>query len=177
LAIDPFFEEERVKKYFNFNLLKDGILPIFIIVENQSENLILIHPDDLILAFSGPESPAAVGGITKTDVSIDVEENSRSKISGGATLAGFLAGGVAGLLLASIIVPDKDYTLIRYNIRNKLLLDKTLSTNEVASGFVFLKVKDKSELPIIRYFQVRIKNLGSGDMETFICPLTGKKER
>ena len=176
LAIDPFFEEERVKNFFDFNLLKDGILPIYVIVENQSDNLVLIHPDDLISAFAGLESSAAVGDVAKTDSSINQGENKQSEIMRSAFLAGLFFGLVIPIL-TSIIVGEKNYTLIRYNIRRKMFLDSTLSKNEVASGFVFLRVEDKSALSKIKYLLARVKNLNSGEIETFLYPVKARSGR
>jgi len=176
LAIDPYFEEERVKKYFGFNLLEDGILPVFLIVENQGDDLILIRPNDLVSAFGGLGLTAAAGGVAKTDSAINQGEIKQAEVMSSAVLAGMFLGMIIPIL-TSVVYGEKDFTLIRYNVRKKTLLDRTLSKNEAASGFVFLKVGDKPGLSKIRYLQVRVKNLRTGEMETFVYPVKSKIER
>lgn len=49
VAVDGIINPETVKKYFGFNLLKDGVMPINVIITNQSVNRCTINPSDVLL--------------------------------------------------------------------------------------------------------------------------------
>jgi hypothetical protein len=52
VAVDPYLDEQRVKEYFGTDLLAEGILPVHLVIRNDSGSTYLFDPRAVSCAFS-----------------------------------------------------------------------------------------------------------------------------
>ena len=71
VAVDPYLEEQRIIEYFGTNILSEGILPVHLVIRNNSGSTYMFDPRDVScsFAFDKPEVPdnTAAQGQTMQD--------------------------------------------------------------------------------------------------------------
>ena len=156
IAIDPFFEEERLDKFFGTDVLSgDDILPVHIIIENNMDQPILILRENILLLNANKE----IIQKPSTNPAEPVEKRRR------AMQITYAASG-GGLLWASLA---KRYANIEMNIKTKSFYEKTINNKgELHHGFVYFILKDLPILDNNAKIQVTAKNINSEAITTFV---------
>ena len=155
IAIDPFFEEERLDKFFGTDVLSgDDILPVHIIIENNMDQPILILRENILLLNANKE----IIQKPSTNPAEPVEKRRR------AMQITYAASG-GGLLWASLA---KRYANIEMNIKTKSFYEKTINKGELHHGFVYFILKDLPILDNNAKIQVTAKNINSEAITTFV---------
>jgi len=153
MAIDPYFEEERMMQLFGINLISKGILPVFTIIENGSNTILFVEKANFSLqASEGKNNKLSMDDYRKIP-------DSKTEFIVGA--------GVIGLAVPAsffISVPlmeyfqDKKYRIVQTLISLELP-DKTLATTEAAHGFIYFRLppSDTEADDLKRLFFLRAK--------------------
>jgi len=155
VAIHPVEQASEQKKYFDVNLSRRGILPIFVVIGNHnSQSSVLVSKEDIGLY-------ARTQGV------------SEDMLPSGAAAKGFQVAGcvlisVPILAIASAIEANAEN--IKYNFRVKELTDQMLSHKESTSGFVYFRLPDKNA-PLEDIIAVRLRMLPSKEYKEFLFDL------
>ena len=167
VALDPFYEEDRLERYFGKNLLFHGILPILIVVRNHTDQPVLVQTDRISLL--------GVDDISIPQVAIDSARAPIARESIPKEKALFLAGVVftPAMLLSDKELMDRDAIL--QNIRRKALVDRSLYPGELHHGFVYFYIKRRDALGNRARLELEIKNLSTDGMSRFDFTLTNKR--
>ena len=153
VAIDAFFEEERLQKFFGTDILSTfDILPVHIIIENnigqpiliQKENILLLNADNDII-----QKPS-------TDPAQAVEKRKHAvKAIGG--------GGLLWQLAANML------ERVEINIKTKAFYEKVIDNKgELHHGFVYFILNDLAVLSNNVKIQVMAKNINTEATTTFV---------
>lgn len=133
VALDPFVESARTKKYFDVDAIGDGIAILHVRVTNKTpDQTFLVEKKDFQLI---PETSA--GNVTGDGKKI---ERSRAagtalEISAVATVALAPIGG--SILLLSGIAADSKSTEVQRNFTSKEMGDATLPPGQSMEGFIY----------------------------------------
>jgi hypothetical protein len=152
IAVDPFFEKDRLKRFFDTDLLDNGILPIMIVVENNSKNdgYILDKNSFSIAMKSQPTSDSEK--TTDPSISLNRKEIDALNYSAIGLIGTSLIIGPPILLVPGLIADfyaGKKYVdnrKINDNLLKKAFIDKTVYPNDSHSGFVYFKLKDRDDI-------------------------------
>ena len=140
-ACEPLTEAPLVRSLFGEDLVARGVLPIMVVVRNDSSNSVVVRDQDIQLETPGrPESTE------------NREQLERTGLSPGRA-AVWLAKGVigAGVIGAVIMIPfaRAEHAQAEYNLQNRVsevaLRSATLSSGESTSGVVYFPI-DRSWL-------------------------------
>ncbi len=154
IAIDPFFEGNRLNKFFGTNVLSDyDILPVHIIIENNIDQPILILREDILLLNANKE----IIQKPSTNPAEPVEKRKRAMETTRAVTGGWLWGSLA-----------MRYANIAMNIRTKSFYEKIINNKgELHHGFVYFTIKDLAILDNNAKVQVMAKNINTDAITTF----------
>jgi hypothetical protein len=137
VAVEPVEDPAQQKTYFNSHLSSDGILPVFIIIQNTSAA-------DTYLFDS-----SAVGLGDAPDVTGKGSRKTASRLG---------SGGLVDLTLIT------DATDVRENLMKKQVRSKTLPPGSSVHGFVYVPVPTDAARKKI-HLQVPLTNSQSGETE------------
>lgn len=156
IAVDPFFEEKRLDKFFGTDVLSGyDILPVHIIIENNTDQPILILRENILLLNANKE----IIQKPSTNPAEPVEKRKRAM-----EITTAVSGG--GLLWASLA---KRYANIEMNIKTKSFYEKAISNKgELHHGFVYFILKDLAILDNNAKIQVMAKNINTEAITTFV---------
>jgi hypothetical protein len=157
VSVDAVMESSRLKQYFGTDPLHQGIVPVFIRVENvSSPSSILVEKESFSAEVnSNHDSAASLTGDIKYD----------SKTGTALVGGGLLLLSPAALLLGGAMVTRAD--AIRSNFVKKELRNQSLASGMSTEGFVYFTSKDKNK-PIRRVsLAVPVKNLQTE--QSLIC--------
>jgi len=176
VAADPYLEEQRIVEYFGTNLLSEGILPVHLVIRNNSGSTYMFDPRDVMcsFAFGRPEMPDETAARSQATQDRRGTE-SQTPESHFYVPAGFAGAhlaaqtgvappvfGAPALLLGGAFVAwAVDYEVqkneVSYkSISRKQISEKSLFGGETHSGFVYFKDKDKEKLRNIDRLVVRM---------------------
>lgn len=161
IAIDPYFEEERVEQVFGINLISKGVLPIFTVIENHNKATYLIEKKQFSLHNPELENK----NLRKEDTPIIDDRG--LKITWGITTIAFPIVGIAtSPFIASL--ENKNQKIVQNLIMNELP-DKTLCANESSHGFIYLLLPSSETFDFKRLLILRAKgkNIRSGETLDF----------
>lgn len=196
VGIDPYLEEQRIVEYFGTNLLSDGILPVYLVIRNNTETTLMFDPRDVSCSSAmdnsevsdntavqgqplqnkrGTEYEAAetvaVGTVAGGEyVSAQAIKQTRSFTAPQAV--GGLAITVGGALLAWAV----DYEIQKNEVSNKSIArkqisEKTVFSGETHSGFVYFRDKDQARLGNVEKLAVRMVEKSTGKLITVIVTI------
>lgn len=187
IAIDPFFEKERLKEYFGADLVSHGILPLLIIVENHHLKAgYLLDKKFFSAALETVKEPETKEG---TDPSVSVpKEADVAKWAGLATaevgVVGPAVGAAAGVIVAPgpglVLIPitlslaiyatkiEGDILKINDNLSKKAFVDRTVFPGESHSGFIYFQLKNREGLQNISAIMIKAKQIPSEKELDFI---------
>lgn len=162
VAVHPLDDPKEVEKYFGNDLLSEGVLPVFVHVENRhptksivvSKSKTTLHPPSI------PFDPAVV----KTDSFGD----------GLFYVSLPLILGIGLPMNAAATVRDDYREDLRYNFEVSELAQHTLSPGKTGTGFVYFGVAKGSLSSEVRTVIVEIYNLKDGSVTHFNVPLRAR---
>ncbi len=126
LGAEPLFIAGESQKYFDKDLPAEGILPVFILIQNQSQDrTFLVTPEQ----FAIREAAAPIG---KEDVESTGPGNNLIKTGGVLLSPAMMAIGLAVYW---------DAKNINSNFKRQLLQTQTIAPGESTSGFVYFKTE------------------------------------
>jgi len=137
VAVEPVEDPEQQKTYFNSHLSSKGMLPVFIVIQNNSAT-------DTYLFDS-----SAVGLADVVEITSPGARQSRARLG---------SGGLVDLMQIT------EATEVRENMMKKQLRSKTLSPGSSVHGFVYVPVPVKADRPKT-HLQVALTNALSGEVE------------
>jgi len=137
VAVEPVEDPEQQKTYFNSHLSSKGMLPVFVIIQNNSVTGTYLFDS------------SAVGLADVVDINSPGARQSRARLG---------SGGLVDLTLVT------EATEVRENMMKKQLRSKTLSPGSSVHGFVYVPVPTNSPRPKT-HLQVPLTNAQSGEIE------------
>jgi len=137
VAVEPVDDPEQQKTYFNSHLSSKGMLPVFIVIQNNSAT-------DTYMFDSSAVGLADVVEITSPGI-----RQSRARLG---------SGGLVDLTLVT------EVTEVRENMMKKELRSKTLSPGSSVHGFVYVPMPINASRPKT-HLQVALTNALSGETE------------
>ena len=156
VAIDLFIEPERLVRYFGTDLIYYGLLPIHILIENNENNPLLLHKENIVL-FNAENQPILQDPLSFTKTPIEKERREErimlGSITGGAVLFPPLA-------FVSLIDArrEADAQTITHNLSSKSLYDKSIFKGEMHHCFVYFPLNDIIGRPDKSILQIKIKS-------------------
>lgn len=165
ISVDPFSDEERLKKYFGTDLISRGILPILIEFENiNSEDGFYLIKEKTHLAWN--ES----GNIKINVGNIDKEvENAKNLLT--ITSYSLVAGP---LLVALAEFNFATESIVRRNLDDKGLVDKIVYSGMSNKGFLYFWVNKKEEIRFIDKIIFSAKNIRTDEIKLMTVKVTTK---
>jgi hypothetical protein len=200
VAADPYVEEKRNAEYFGTDLLSEGILPVHLVIRNNSGSTYLFDPRDVSCSFAignpeATESTAAQGRVLQDKKAAAHEAAGEAAetvaegmvVAGGHvsahaldqahsfTAPGLAAGlgiGVGGALLAWAMDYEVQQNEVRHkSLARKQIFEKTFFTGETLSGFVYFKHQDPSRLADINNVVIRMVEKKTSRAITIAVPM------
>lgn len=180
IAVDPFFEEERLKTFFGTDLLKHGILPILVVTENHDpKSGYLLEKKAFSLAMKVQQQADTKEGI---DPSLPKSTRVNPLQSGPVAVLGLATAVLApGLVLLSlpVLVPvdmhakkiEGDIRKINENLNNKGFVDRTIFPGESHSGFVYFQVQDTETVKNVSIMLIKAKGIVSDKELDFVLKI------
>ncbi|MBI5756565.1 MAG: hypothetical protein HZA12_06530 [Nitrospirae bacterium] len=132
VSVDPFIEEERLKKYFGVDLLAKGILPVFVSIENvKSEDGFILNRNEVRLAMKGKEGRGNTAG--NPDYKIPSVFPAQMIAMGTVIFSPLL-----GLFIHTAAGATQEVAVeIIRNMEEKKIVDKTVYQGGSNSGFLY----------------------------------------
>jgi hypothetical protein len=169
LAALPLTDEEEVEEYFGADLLSEGILPVLVIAENQSDTTsFALLPERISLGDLN--DPVTSEFLPESSTAAQISETSS------VWLLPLLMAGPFGLAAYAVTAPvlttvgaksSSDVAEIQYNFAEKALGAETLSPGGTTNGFAYFELpptKSESSSWVLR---VEALNLGTGERRTY----------
>lgn len=162
-AIDPYFDEKKQKEVFDTNhssMVKEGLMPVNVIVTNNSGSMMSIDKNDIVLIL--PD------GSTNKPLTVEEAYKRAKKSTAGRTILwGVLTGGIGAAIAGASSSGAND--AIMTDLQNKELKPQTINANSTVNGFVYFEVpKDIKSLEGIKV----VSNLKNGQKSLeFSIPL------
>jgi len=141
LLVDPVLATEGQKTYFGFDLVKQGVLPVFIRVTNTTAGQsVLLQKEGMTLTLGG-----SGGGSTSTT-------ESARKSTGAATTVGvvgvvgtiFVTPLAAPLMIVAPMMAGRDHQMTQ-NLVDKEFYDNTVSPGASKEGFVYFQLPQQAK--------------------------------
>jgi len=164
VGIRPMTDKQEIMDTFKINLLEKGLLPILVVVENQSASDSFIIAKDKVYVLN-----EATGTTSSSQ---------RKKVTSGGGEALAITGGilvatgslVAAPLLFTGMQKASNASVIEFNLADKEFYSWTLGPGEKAQGFVYFQFT-KNSPPSGNYHVVaEVKNPATGEATTFDFP-------
>lgn len=178
VAVDPYIEKERLKEFFGTNLLSVyGILPVHVVVENGTNQPLLIQKNDIVML---PSDNSGISHEPPAYVNMPIRHKWNKLDHGWMTLIGVALFPLPAALAApAVLKVEADYASIMRNINEKSLHDKSIYNGERHDGFVYFQLKDNVAKGTVPKVRVNVKNLKSDETLsfTFDVNLSGVKRK
>ena len=170
IAVEPFFEKERMKTLFETDLLSYGILPVLVVIENNHPNSgFLFDKRNFSIAIKEEDSDSKTGTVETMSKYKKLDEYP------GITLAMGTIGMIAPITMAPGVaigiydtLKERDNEKIRQNLMRKAFLDKTIFPKESYSGFLYFQMKDLEGMKKVVAVLIKAKNVISNEEQTFV---------
>ena len=171
IALDPFFEEERLKEFFGYDLLSHGILPVLVVAENNNPKSGYLLEKKFFSAVMKVEK--------ETDTKAAAEP-AVPPVPGELSTAVAITIGVTGIVApVFVIVPglpvlfflakqEDDIQKANENLKEKAFVDRTIFNGESHCGFVYFQVKDREAAQEISIISIKAKNITSDKELNFV---------
>lgn len=168
VAVIPYIEKQKLNEFFGKNLLYEGILPILVVVDNNTNYPFLVLRENAALFTSDKETTKE--GSTLANAPLQSQINKR----GAALLTTYSAGALFPILLvpAALATPftakaDADAVSTMQSISRKMMLDRSIYKGESHHGFFYYRFKIREDIRRTERLQVKIKNLLTDDISIF----------
>ena len=168
IYVDEFATPEKSEKAFDTNLVKEeGVLPVLIQVQNNSQHPYVVQKMDIILQEIG--SNTALPPLTPEQTAKKAKKNAVTRAIGWSLIVPIVSIPIA--VTASAIHTSKVNKQIVQDFSAKGFPDGTIMPNKEQSGFLFFQLpkgrKDLSGLNL----QVTPRKEGTGEFLTITSPL------
>jgi hypothetical protein len=167
LYVDEFATPEKSEKAFDTNLVKEGVLPLLIQIQNNSQFAYEVKKMDITLQETG--SNTALTLLTPEQAAKKAKKSAVTRAIGWSLIVPIVAIPVA--VTASAIHTSKVNKQILQDFSAKGFPDGTILPNKEQSGFLFFELpkgrKDLSGLNL----QVTPRKEGTGEFLTITAPL------
>ena len=170
-SADMFKDEARLNTYFGDNLLKKGILPVFVAFENNRAKggYVLLREQSKFTA----KVNSRMG--SQDDSYTDVMDNNPVERPGfvgvglaAATVVLNPIVSIASLFAVGIWQGNKERVF--HNIQEKQMIEKAVYPGERHSGFIYFKIEE-DEVENIGGIILTIQNLKTQEMEQLVISL------
>jgi hypothetical protein len=165
--VDEFATPEKSEKAFDTNLVKEGVLPLLVQVQNNSPHPYEVKTMDIIVQETG--SNTVLSPLTPEQTAKKAKKNAVTRAIGWSLIVPIVAIPVA--VAASAIHTDKVNKQIAQDFSAKSFPDGTIMPNKEQFGFVFFELpkgrKDLSGLNL----QVTPRKADTGEFLTVTTPL------
>ena len=182
VAVDPFFEEERIKTFFGTDLISHGVLPVLVVIENNHPNSgFLFDKRNFSIVMKGEDSDSQRGTddiIHKYQKLLDFEKYPGLFIGMGAIAIVnpiMLPPIVTPIMLTPVVVlgfydtkKESDNAKINQNLMRKAFLDKTIFPGGSHSGFLYFQLKDQEVAKKVVAILIKVKNTISNEEQSFV---------
>jgi len=167
IFIDEFATPEKSEKAFDGNLVKDGVLPLLIQVENSGHHSYEVKKMDMVLRDEIDNSTLAA--LTPEQAASKAKKNAVTRAVGWSLIVPMIAIPVA--VTASAIHTSKVNKQIVQDFSAKGFPDGTIMPNKDRSGFVFFELpKGRKDLSGL-HLQITSRNEVTGEFVTVSSPL------
>lgn len=167
IAVENIENQEDCIDYFGIDLIKNNILPVYIVAYNGSKSSNFLFLKEKIKMFSGIDF--------NTDSSpgkrqLDSSQNSGNAIGGTGAMIGTFSVimPVAALAAAPVLLlaggkQIADTTNIKHNFIKNEIYNKTIPPNASNDGFIYLKIPDGFDINQIHNYTLSIDINNSDD--------------
>jgi hypothetical protein len=173
VSVDPFFEEDRLNKYFGDDLLIYNVLPIFINFENQNaEDGFIVIKEQCLLVMKelNPEDNKKLGHNSGQRMEgVDPYQLPSAAKVDNVMGASFLLGGIIGLGIA-----ESHYINLvskKQNLAEKQLVDKIVYPGSSHNGFIYFKINQKEYIHNIGGLLLAAKNIRTNEMINIVVDM------
>jgi hypothetical protein len=178
ISVDPYKEKDRLQANFGCNLLSRGVLPVLVVIENQSAEdgyVLMLEKVNLVLK----EASATGQGAPGTRGRSQADELQKAG-KGVRVTSGFLAAspifGILGVAVALPfeIVADKKYsdeTEIKRNLEEKQMVTKTLYQGSSQNGFFYFNLGKDITIDRVQGIDLSLKNIRTDQVVSFIIKI------
>jgi len=171
IAVDPFYEKERLQNSFSGDLLSFGILPILIVIENHNpKSGYLLDRKFFSIAMEASQQTSDKDlAVPMPQKEIDTLKYTGLGIVGVSSIIGppiMLIPGMAVMGYAA--KKEIDIKEINENLSRKAFIDRTVYPGESHSGFVYFPVRDREASQNIAAVLVKAKDIPSDKELTFV---------
>lgn len=134
ITVDPLFDSQKNEDHFGINLLRFGVLPVYIIIENNCGATYLLEKKQIALLNKSNKS-----NTQDKDLYVMIMSRSASEI-----VFDVLTWGIIGFLKGPSNESERER--IMQNMRKSELPDQTISPRHQVYGFVYFPVGKESSL-------------------------------
>jgi hypothetical protein len=165
--IDEYATPEKSEKAFDANLVKDGVLSLLILVENNGQHSYEVKKMDIVV--QDETSNSMLTALTPEQAGTRAKKNAVTRAVGWSLIVPIIAIPVAAT--ASAIHTSKVNKQILQDFSAKGFPDGTIMPNKDRSGFVFFELpKGRKDLSGL-HLQVTARNEVTGELVTISSPL------
>lgn len=182
ISIDPFLDEDKVKKFFGVDLLAEGILPVLVIAENyNTKNSYFLQKDNFLLELAIDESAALSSqGVELSELKRQQEEiesagerwreiaqaHGRPPLTPGSLEVNAVLAITGAIILYDKIATDRKMEVFKHNFIEKELMDKTLYPGRSHHGFIYFELQNVA-VNSTSAISIKAKNLQNNEVLTF----------
>ncbi len=162
ISVDPYIQEDRLKEFFGCDMLSRGILPVFVVLENENaEDGYILVKEKTGLIMKTPSqmnSTNKSGGETYTSDELEKAVKTEETILN----LGWVLSPI-GIMIPLVIADKKvkDERAIKRNVEEIHLGDKTIYQGGSNSGFLYFGINDKTDINKIEGLLLTMKNIRS----------------
>ncbi len=162
IAIEPFYDKDKIKKYFGIDLLSHNILPMFVIAENQ-------NPTSSFVLLKEQFSISKCD--TKENVNFPYDGSMERVFTSSHTTADVLL--ISGSILLGFVGAKMhaDALAEKYNISAKELQSETISPNKSQNGFVYFRFQNIDDIAACSIANLKALNLQTDEVIRFTFSL------
>jgi hypothetical protein len=186
VAIEPFWDKEKVKELFGIDLLSAGILPLLIVVENKCINSNFIFPSDEPqfasanpdieeVAKEGGKTTGVIGGASAvtslTAAAVSTVADLAFAASAVATYAGGVAVITAPIAAGAIDKSISNKEIIKQNLIKKELKQQTIPFGKSLHGFKYFRLPKNESEKLSLIVELKAMNVQSCDTVQFTFPI------
>ena len=174
IAVDLYKDQAKLQEYFGCDLLSRGLLPVFVVIENQtaSDGYILL-PDGAKLLMSDQGNNQKNDGSQNDELTNARQNNTNANTIGAAAIAMLGAIGIAVAL--PIMFATENQVANEYdigsNMEQKRLVTKTVYQGCSHSGFLYFNIGNKEALELLQGISLKAKNIRTNEMLPFTIVL------
>lgn len=167
ISVDPYREERRLQDFFGYNLLSRGILPVLVVIENQTaQDGYTLVTDKSGLLISKTEERKIANTLTEQNL------NSPPPTMPVLPFVILIPIGIAVQMSTTQQLVNENQ--IRNNLEQKRMLDKTLYQGGSQSGFLYFKLNDKENAERVQGIRFTLKNIRTDETVVFTINISSE---